>query len=192
MSKSTVYFMFIHFWLVNSIPQMMVSQFPCTPACYTSPPFSPLLQTPIFGSLLCGNWLVCGSLRFKAMVYFFFVVAHFLPKQWYHISPLPPNCCTSPPYSLLLWRPIFGWLLCEQFLIGVHPNAIVYYIYIYFPSCEKPPQTMGHIPPTSTQTSSLPLPPSFGWLLVIVIHQRPPKAKAQPISMFLMRLFLVP
>ena len=30
LSKPTVYFMFIHFWLLNSMPQMMVSQFPCT------------------------------------------------------------------------------------------------------------------------------------------------------------------
>jgi len=113
-------------------PKWWYHRSPAPPACRTSPPYSPLLRTLMFGWLLCGNWLVCGCLRPWCI---FFFVAQFLPKQWYHISHVPPTRHISPPYSPSLWTPIFGWLLCEPFLIrAIQRQWCITYIYLL--SCE--------------------------------------------------------
>ena len=165
MSKSTVYFMFIHFWLVNSIPQMMVSQFPCTPACYTSPPFSPLLQTPIFGSLLCGNWLVCGSLRFKAMVYFFFRCCSFFAQTMVSHFPIASQLLYLPSILPSVMEAYF-WLVVVWAVFDRGPSKCncVLYIYIFSIMWKAAPNDgtySPHIHPNIFPTTS-----AIFWLIV--------------------------
>ena len=109
-------------YLVKTEPNLVI----VIQTCCTSPPYSPLLRTPMFGRLLCGNWLVCGRLRPWCISFSFFFVAQLCtPKQWYYT---PPACCTSSPFFTPLWAPIFDWLLCEPLLISGHPKAMEYFI----------------------------------------------------------------
>jgi len=155
---------------------------------HTSPPYSPPLRTPIFGWLLCGYWLVCGRLRPWCISFSFFIFAQFLPQQWYHISHAPSARRTSPPYFPLLWTPIIVWLLFELLSIGGHPKATVYFTHIFFhglnsrPHGMVSPHTLSH--PRASSPTSLPLrtqTPSS--LLFFIKEQRPPNAKAPPISL---------
>ena len=70
-----------------------------------------------------------------------------MPKQWYHISHMPPAPRTSSPYFPPLWTPIFGWLLCEPLLISGHPKAMEYFIYIFFHRLNSHPERWGGVPP---------------------------------------------
>ena len=124
---------YIYIFVVRISAQTMVSHFPrAPPTRRTSLPYSPKLQTPIFGWLLCGNWFVCGCLRPWCISFSFFFVAQFLSQQWYHISHTPPARRTSPPCVPLLWTPFFGWLLCEPLSIrGPSTGNGVFHIYIF-------------------------------------------------------------
>ena len=53
------------------------------------------------------------------------------PKQWNCTSPVPPARCTFPPYYLLLWPPVFDWLLGLKSSTGSHlrPRCILYFIF---------------------------------------------------------------
>ena len=84
------------------------------------------------------------------------------------------------------------WLVVALIIIGWRPfKAAVYFIYYIFLSINSPPQTMGQCPPMrSSPSASLLYHPLYrfrrllGWLLVVVIDWRPPKAKVPPSSLF--------
>ena len=72
----------------------------------------------IFGWLLRENSSVGGHLRPQCISFsFIFGCSIQFPKQWYQSFHTPPACCISPPYSPLLQKPIFGWLLCGNSLV---------------------------------------------------------------------------
>ena len=180
------------------MPQTMMSQFPHTSRLSHLPSIFPTLADAYFWLVVV--WKFIGMWSFKALVFYFyfFIFCSILcmPKQWYHISHMPPARCTSSPYFPSLWTSIFGWFLCESLLISSHPKAMEYFIYIFFivwiaapNDGTVTPHTLSH-PCASTQTSPLPLPPTIGWLMVIVIDRWPPKANTCPSLCFLMRLFL--
>jgi len=137
--------------------------------------------------------LVFGCLRPWCISFSSFsLLLIFLPKQWYHISHAPPAHCTSPPYFPLLWTPIFSWLLCEPLLlIGGHPKATVYFIYIFFHCLNSHPKRWDGVPPHTLPPTSLhpnisPTTSTDYWLIVGYQYRSAAtsKANALPISLF--------
>ncbi len=104
--------------------------------------------------------------------------------------------CASRSSHLLSILPFVAaasfWLVVALIIIDRQPfKAAVYFIFYIFLSINSPPQMMGRCPPMRSLPSASPLyhPPYrfrrlSGWLLVVVIDWRPPKAKAPPSSLF--------
>jgi hypothetical protein len=104
---------------------------------------------------------------------------------------VPPDRCTSSPYSPLLQTPVFGWLLCEQLSIRGRPKATVCFIFLFFCRSICHPQTIIRRPPHTfhrNRVSSIMIPslltPTFGWLLRLTSKRRPPKAETPSLSQF--------
>ena len=99
----------------------MVSRFPRAYHLLHLPFILPSVASSYF-------WLVvvCKFIKRRPLeltVYFMFI--HFLllkfsPKQWYHISPAPPVCQTSPWTSNLSPTLSLSWLLCVKWFVGGH------------------------------------------------------------------------
>ncbi len=119
--------------------------------------------------------LLCGrekNLLLNSMIYFsFYQPPHFQRPQNNGIAlpPVPPDRCTSSPYSPLSRTPVFGWLLCEPLLIGGHPKATVYFIFYFFATRFATPKRLYGVPPTrSTMIASL-LSPCWSAYLVTIV-----------------------
>ena len=69
------------------------------------------------------------------------------PKQWNCISPAPPACCTSSPYSSPSRLPVFGWLLHLKSSTGGHlrPRCILY-LFLFCCSIRRPKRWDGAPP----------------------------------------------
>jgi hypothetical protein len=107
------------------------------------------------------------------------------------LPPVPPDRCTSSPYSLPLRTPVFGWLLCEPLLIGGRPKATVYFIFLFFCHSICHPQMIIRHPPHTFRpdcVSSImipsPLTLTFGRLLHLTSKRRPRKAETPSLSLF--------
>ncbi len=104
---------------------------------------------------------------------------------------MPPDRCTSSPYSPPSRMPVFGWLLCEPLLISSRPKAMVYFIFLFFCRSICHPRTIIQHPPHTFHRNCVsfimipsPLTPSFGWLLRLTSERWPPKAETPSLSLF--------
>ena len=83
---------------------------------------------------------------------------------------------------------VFGWLLCNFWLIGGHlrPRRIFFLLSPYSspPNDTSTPSPSHAAQRASPLSSPLTLPPTFGWLLCLLTKRRPPKAKTLPPSLF--------
>ena len=97
--------------LTSPPPKTMVSRSSTPPTCRTSPPYSPPLQTPIFGWLLCGNSSCGGCLSPQCIpCSFIFGCSIQCPKWW---------CITVPPHLLPVAPPLHTPHCCGHlFLVG--------------------------------------------------------------------------
>ncbi len=115
-----------------------------------------------------------------------------------HFPPCLPTGA-HPLHTPLRWGRLFlvGCCVSHCQLAAVQRQRCILYIIFFIAWVVAPNDGMVSphalsCPRASTQTYPLPLPLPIGWLLVTVIERRPPKAKAPPISLFLMGLFLAP
>jgi hypothetical protein len=96
--------------LTSPPPKTTVSHSPTPPTCHTSPPYSLLLQTPIFGWLLCGNSSYGGCLIPQCISCSFILVAQF---------NAPNDGITIPPHLLPVAPPLHTPHCCGcLFLVG--------------------------------------------------------------------------
>ena len=99
-SKALVYFIFIVFLLLNSTLKQWYLASPVPPTCRTSPLFSPPLQAPIFGWLLCVNLSKGGHLNQRCIsCLFIFRCSNFHPNNGITFPPRLPF--VEPPLEHL-------------------------------------------------------------------------------------------
>jgi hypothetical protein len=154
------------------------------------PSFTSIVAPACFWLVVVWFSFVGGRLRPRRIFVVMFFLRQFAAPSEETTPPhrFRPDCLSSSiplPPSM----PTFGWLLCPP--IKRRPSkAKGPPIYLFFSYINIPPQTTGNHPPhtfrpglASSPTHPLTSTPSSIWLLFILIKQRPPKAKAPPLSL---------
>ena len=140
-------------------------------------------------------WKLIGLCPFKAMVYFFLFFLCCSIVDTTMVSYFPRASRSSHLPSILpSVEDAYFWLVVVWAVVNWGPSkGVCIFFFIVWIVTPKDgivsPHTLSH-PRTSTQTSPLPLPPTIGWFLNIIIDLRPPKDKALPISLFFYRYLL--
>jgi hypothetical protein len=95
---------------------------PTCPARRTSPPYSPTLQLPVFGWLLCEPLSIDGCLRpWCISCLFIFCRSIRRPKRWNGVSP-----CALPPTRLRSNIPIIASSNSRLIVVCHHQTAATY------------------------------------------------------------------